>query len=57
MDRGSSAVECLTRNQASTCSNAPLLPFRRLGILVLFIDALVDSAVYMSNWLETAEDM
>ena len=26
-------------------SNPPLLPFRRLGIFVLSIDALVDSAV------------
>ena len=28
-------------------ANPPLLPFRRLGIFVLSIDALVDSAVYI----------
>ena len=30
-------VECRTRNQVSQGSNPPLLPFRRLGILVLSI--------------------
>ena len=40
-----SAVECRTRNQVSPVSNPPLLPFRRLGIFVLSIDAPVDSAV------------
>ena len=44
-ERGSSAVECRTRNQVSPCSNHHLLPFRRLGIFVLSIDALVDSTV------------
>ena len=39
------AVECRTHNQVSRGSNPPLLPFRRLGIFVLSIDALVDSAV------------
>ena len=34
-----------TRNQVSPGSNLPLLAFRRLGIFVLSIDALVDSAV------------
>ena len=43
--RGSSAVECRTRNQVSPGSNPPLLPFRRLDIFVLFIDAPVESAV------------
>ena len=43
--RGSSVVECWTRNQVSPGSNPSLLPFRRLGIFVLSIDALVDSAV------------
>ena len=43
---GSSAVECRTRNQVSPGSNPHLLPFRRLGIFVLFIGAPVDSAVY-----------
>ena len=43
--RGSSAVECRTRNQVSAGSNPPLLPFRRLDIFVLSIDAPVDSAV------------
>ena len=42
---GSSAVEYRTRNQVSPGSNPPLVPFRRLGILVLSIDATVDSAV------------
>ena len=45
VERGSSVVECRTRNQVSPGSNPPLLPFRRLGIFVLSIDALVDSAV------------
>ena len=42
---GSSAVECRTRNQVSPGSNPPLVPFRRLGIFVLSINAPVDSAV------------
>ena len=41
VERASSAVECRTRNQVSPGSNPPLLPFRRLGIFVLSIDALV----------------
>ena len=45
MERGSSAVECRTRNQVSPGLSPPLLPFQRLGIFVLAIDALVDSAV------------
>ena len=45
LERGSSAVECQTRNQVSPGSNPPLLPFLRLGIFVLSIDAPVDSAV------------
>ena len=43
--QGPSAVECRTRNQGSPGSNPPLLPFRRLAIFVLSIDAPVDSAV------------
>ena len=43
--RGSSVIECRTRNQVSPCSNPPLLPFGRLGIFLLSIDAPVDSAV------------
>ena len=39
MERGSSVVECRTRNQVSPGSNAPLLPFRILCIFVLSIDA------------------
>ena len=42
---GSSVVECRTRNQVRSGSNPPTLPFRRLGISVLSIDAPVDSAV------------
>ena len=42
---GSSVVECRTRNQVSPGSNPSLLPFRRLGIFVLSIDAPVHSAV------------
>ena len=45
MEHGSSAVECRARNQGSPGSNPPLLPFRRLGIFVVSIDAPVDSAV------------
>ena len=45
VERGSSVVECQTRNQVSAGSNPPLLPFQRLGIFVLSIDAPVDSAV------------
>ena len=45
VERDRSAVECRTRNQVSPRSNPPLLPFRRLGIFVLSIDALFDTAV------------
>ena len=44
MERGSSAVECRTRNQVSPGSNPTLLLFRRLAIFVLSIDALIDSS-------------
>ena len=43
--RHCSVVECRTGNPASSGSIPSLLPFRRLGIFVLSIDALVDSAV------------
>ena len=43
--RGSSVVERWTRNRESPGSNPPLLPFRRLGMFLLSIDAPVDSAV------------
>ena len=39
---GSSVVECRRRNKGSPGSNPSLLPFRRLGIFVLSIDAPVD---------------
>ena len=42
MERGSSVVECRTRNQVSPGSSPHLLPFRRLGIFILSIDAPVD---------------
>ena len=45
VERGSSVLEHRTRNQESPGSNPPLLPFRRLGIFVLSIDAPADSAV------------
>ena len=45
VERGSSVVECRTRNQVSPGLNPPLLPFRWLGIFVLSIEAPVDSAV------------
>ena len=45
VERGSSMVECRTRDQVNPGSNPPLLPFRRLGIFVLSIDAPVHSAV------------
>ena len=45
LERGSSVVECRTRNQVSPGSNPALLLCRRLGIFVLSIDAPVDSAV------------
>ena len=51
MERGSSVVECWTRNRVSPGSNPPLVPFGRLGIFLLSIDAPVDSAVQMSTWL------
>ena len=41
VERGSSVVECRTRNQVSPGSNPSLLPFRRLGIFVLSIDSAV----------------
>ena len=40
VERGSSVVECRTRNQVSPDSNPPLLPFRRLGIFVLSIESI-----------------
>ena len=46
VERGSSVVDCWTRNQVSPGSNPALLPCQRLGIFVLSIDAPVDSAVY-----------
>ena len=45
VERGSSAVECRTRNQVSPGSIPPLLLFRRVGIFILSIDAPVDAAV------------
>ena len=45
VERGSSVVECRTRNRVSPGSNPPLVPFGRLGIFLLSIDAPVDSAV------------
>ena len=45
VERGSSVVERRTRNQVNPGSYPPLLPFRRLGIFVLSIDAPVDSAI------------
>ena len=45
MERGSSVVECRTRNQVSPGSNPPLLPFGRLGISLLSIDVPVDSVI------------
>ena len=45
VERGSSVVERRTRSRVSPGSNPPLLPFRRLGICILSIDAPVDSAV------------
>ena len=41
----------MTRNQVSPGSNPPLLPFRRLGIFVLSIDAPVDSAQCINEYL------
>ena len=45
VERGSSVVESRTRNQVSPGSNPSLLPFRRLGIFVISIDAPDESAV------------
>ena len=45
MERGSSVVECRTRNKVGLGSNHALLLFRRLSIFVLSIGAPVDSAV------------
>ena len=44
VERGSSVVECRTRFQVSPGSNPTLVPFRRLGIFILSVDAPVDSA-------------
>ena len=44
-ERGSSVIECRTRNQVSPGSNPALLLFRKCGIFVLSIGAPVDSAV------------
>ena len=49
MERGSSVVECRTRNRVSPGSNPPLVPFGRLGIFLLSIDAPVYSAVFNIN--------
>ena len=46
VERSCSAVECRTRNQVSPGSNPPLLPFRRLGIFFLSVDAPVHSLPY-----------
>ena len=43
LESGSSTVERWTRNQGLPGSNPPLLPFRRLGISVLSIDAPVEA--------------
>ena len=47
-ERGSSAVERQTRNQGSPGSNPPnfLIPFRSLGIFVLFTDAPLFTQLY-----------
>ena len=45
MERGSSVVEWRSRNQVRTGSNPSLLPFGRLVIFVLSIDAPVHSVV------------
>ena len=45
VERGISVVERRTRNQVRPGLNPPLLPFGRLGIFLLSIDAPVDSAV------------
>ena len=45
LERGSSAVECRTRNHVNPDSNPPLLPFRKLGIFVFSTDPLSDSSV------------
>ena len=45
LERGSSLVECRTRNRVSPGSNPPLLLFRRLDIFVISIVVAVDSAV------------
>ena len=52
MERGSSAIECRTRNQVNPGSNPPFaISFRRLGIFVLSIDALVDSELCINEYL------
>ena len=52
VEHGNSAVECRTSNQMRPGSNHPLLPFRRLGIFVFSIDALVDSAVLKLKFMQ-----
>ena len=51
MERRSSVVECRTRNRVSPGSNPPLVPFGRLGIFLLFIDAPVDSELCINEYL------
>ena len=51
VERGSSLVECHTRNRVSPGSNPPLLPFRKLGIFVLFIVVPVDPELCINEYL------
>ena len=56
MELGISAVECRTRNQVSPGSKPPLLPFRRVGIFVVSIDAPVDTAVFEYLAIDSGEN-
>ena len=52
MERGSSVVECRTRNHVSPGSNPPLLAtVSKMGIFVPSIDTHVDSELCIDNYL------
>ena len=57
MERGSSAVECRTRNQVSPDSNTTSATILKFGHFRSLHDALVHSTVQMSTWLHTVVEM
>ena len=51
VERGSSAVECWTRNRESLDSKPPFATISKFGHFRSLRDAPVHSAVNMSTWL------